>query len=198
MSPLHVARIALTARGTIPDYAFAQIVSASLQTLGEQLAQQVHAYVQREGLGYYPPLDFFFPQNMNEHKVNGQSEGEYQQDQPCIEPYLLDAVQEVAQWAVDMGRREILSLLQPVFSSVVIDNIQPIAFTMPTARFGHSGSLQQLAQHYTPNNLKFDLTLTMLQKQEAEAGLEKAASHMVVRWLGEPFQHIEVTSSRLV
>jgi hypothetical protein len=184
VSPLHVARVALTARGTIPDYAFAQTFSSSLQVLGEQLAQQVHDYVQRERLGYYPPLEYF----LNEE--NQQPQG--------VEPYLLDAVQEVAQWAVEMGRREILSLLQPVFSSVVIDNIQATAFTMPTTRFGQTGALKQLAQHYTPNSIKFDLTLSLLQKHEAQAGLEKAASHMVLRWLNEPFQQIEVTSVRLL
>jgi len=187
MSPLHVARIAITARGIIPDYAFAQTFSSSLSSLGEQLAQQVHACVQREGLGYYPPLEFFQKQNLQEQSNNGG-----------VEPYLLDAVQEVAQWACEMGRREILSLLRPVFSSVVVDNVQSIAFTMPTVRYGQTDALAQLARHYTPNSIKFDLTLSMLQKHVVEDGLEKAASHMVLRWLGEPFQHIEVTSSRML
>ena len=208
MSSLHVARIAITARGTIPDYAFAQTFSSSLQALGSQLAQQVHEYVQQEGLGYYPPLDFFYEQNVREQKVYEQKDlkqevteqnvRQHNQAQRYVEPYLLDAVKEVAQWAVEMGRREILSLLQPVFSSVVIDNIQAIAFTMPTVRFGQTGALPQLAKHFTPNSIKFDLTLSMLQKHEVEAGLEKAASHMVLRWLSEPFLAIEVTSARLL
>lgn len=203
MSSLHVARIAITARGTIPDYAFAQTFSSSLQALGSQLAQQVHEYVQQEGLGYYPPLDYFLVQKVYEQKdlkqeVTEQNVRQHNQVQRYVEPYLLDAVKEVAQWAVEMGRREILSLLQPVFSSVVIDNIQAIAFTMPTVRFGQTGALPQLAKHFTPNSIKFDLTLSMLQKHEAEAGLEKAASHMVLRWLSEPFLAIEVTSARLL
>lgn len=192
MSPLHVARIAISARATIPDYAFAQTFSSSLQGLAEQLAQQVHAYVQATGLGYYPPLEYFFNQSEEEQANSGEH------GQPGVEPYLLDAVREVAQWADNMGRHEILSALQPVFSSVVIDNLQSIAFTMPGVRFGQQDALGLLVKHFTPNSIKFDMTVTLLQKHQPASGLEKAASHMVLRWLGDPFQHVEVTSARLL
>ena len=179
MSTLHVATIAMTARATIPDYAFEQQFPSSLDTLGMQLARQVHDYVKQQQIGYYPALDFIKQQN-------------------CVEPFLFDALEQVAEFAMAMSEREIYSLLSPVFSNVVIESMQLIAYTMPVVRFAKDGDIAELARHFTPNAIKFDLHVSMIQKHEPSKTLDKAAKQMVLRWLSEPFKEIEVTSSRLL
>lgn len=176
---LHIARVALTGRATVADTILKQFFSSPVSELGALLARQIHDFVIEQQLGYYPPLD-------------------YVQEQQAVDEYLLDAVTEVSQVAMDVARREIETSLQPVFSSVTIESLQSVVYTMPKVRVGQPDALDALSSHYTPNRVKFDLSVTLIQKQEKKTGLEKMVEGMVQRWLSDAFEEIETGAARLV
>jgi len=176
---LHVTRVGLTVRGQLPRHALEQHLPASLDSLGQQLAKQIDDYVKQNDLGYYPALDFF-----------RQTDG--------VDSYLLDAVDQVVQIAVTMTKDEVMRILTPVFSSVRVESILSMVYAIPTIRPGQKNAQQQLALHYIPDIVKFELFVTMLQRREAEPGSETGAKKIAWRWLKDAFEDMEVTSARLI
>jgi hypothetical protein len=178
-SSIHIARIAVTLKLKLPAPALQQYLPVPLETLGGKIARQVDAFVKQRDLGYYPALDFF-------------------QLQGGVDEYLLSAVQEVANLAQGFAATEIESSLQPIFSSVSIGTAHCLAYAMPTVRPGQTGAVEELARHYTPVLLKFEIMVTLIQRHEPPEGIEKSAKHMVYRWLSEVFEEVEITSARLI
>lgn len=178
-SRLHVARVSLNVQLKAPDYLLKKRLPASLIVLGNRVADQVISYCNRMQLNYYPALDYF-------------------QQQQAIEAYLLDAMEEASDITANLCRSEIFRLLTPVFSNVAIDSIQCLAYTMPTCRPGKQNSRKKLAEHYTPDLLKVQLTLSSIQRQQATPGFEKYVSSTVVRWLKEVFDEPRITAPRLI
>jgi len=179
MGSLHVARIALTIKARLPLEALQQHFPAPVQSLGEQLAQQAVEYVRQHSLGYFPALEYF-------------------QEHGGIDAYLLDAAAQMSLLTVTMTKQEVGRVLQPLFSSVSVGTVQSLASTMPTVRPSQPNALQQLADHYLPNKVKFEVLVSFLQKTAPEPGVEKAARQIALRWLDEIFPELEVTSARLV
>jgi len=176
---LHVARVGLTVRGQLPRHALEQHLPASLDSLGQQLANQIDDYVKQNDLGYYPALDFF-------------------KQQGYVDSYLLDAVDQVAQIAVTMTKDEVMQILTPVFSSVRVESVLSMAYALPTVRPGQNNAMQQLALHYIPDIVKFELFVTMLQRREPEPGIADGAKKIAWRWLKDAFEDMEVTAARLI
>lgn len=179
MSQLHVTRIALSLRATIPARLFEQYFPSSIETLGTQLASQVRDCVHKLNLGYFPALDFI-------------------KQQACVEPYLFDALEQVSEFALQISENEIYTLLRPIFSNVAIESLQLVCNTMPVVRPGQNHALALLSAHFTPNVIKCELNVAMLQKHAPTSGLESAAKKAVMRWLSEVFTEIEISSARLV
>jgi hypothetical protein len=179
VTSLHIAKIALTIKAKLPLQALQQHFPAPVETLGEQLAQQVMDYVREQSLGYFPALEYF-------------------QEQGGIEDYLLDATAQMSLLTVTMTKQEVSRVLQPVFSSVQVGTVQSLAYTMPSIRPSHPQAGKLLAEHYLPDKVKFETVVTLLQKTKPEPGIEKAARQIALRWLDEIFPEIEVTSARLL
>ena len=135
--------------------------------------------VEEHALGYYPAIDYFVEQ----------------EDFPG---YLLDAVQEVSTLAVDIVASTIREILVPIFSNVQVNNIQCLAYSMPSVRPGRPNARQDLAKHFTPNAVKFELVVSVLQKEKSAEGFEKYADNTVYRWLSEVFEGVEIFSARLL
>ena len=176
---LHFTRVGLTVRGQLPRDALEQYLPAPLDSLGLQLANQIDDYVKKNKLGYYPALDFF-------------------KQQDGVDNYLLDAVDQVAQIAVTMTKDEVTRILTPVFSSVRVESVGSMAYSLPTVRPGQKDAIQQLALHYIPDVVKFELFVTMLQRHESEPGIENGAKKIAWRWLKDAFEDMEVTAARLI
>lgn len=179
MTNLHVARIALTIKAKLPHEALQQHFPAPVETLGEQLAQQVMDYVAEQSLGYFPALEYF-------------------QENGGIDAYLLEATGQMSLLSVTMANQEASRILQPLFSSVRIGTVQSLAYTMPAVRPSQPQARQLLAEHYLPDKVKFEAFVTFLQKTAPEQGIENAARQIALRWLDDIFQEVEVTSARLV
>ena len=178
MNSLHIATVALALRARVPRAALMEHLPASPYTLGTDLAQQAHDYVMHAQLGYYPPLDFLKTQNV-------------------VDDYLFDAAQHVALVSGEYVQQLIMEKLIPIFSSVRFQAIHIHAFTLPAIRPSQPHAVEHLARHYTPDVVKCDLLLSVIQKQKSEQGLERFASTTVDRWLAGEFEEFEITSARL-
>jgi hypothetical protein len=179
MPSLHIARIELTIKAKLPREALQQHFPAPLETLGEQLAQQVMDYAERQQLGYFPALEYF-------------------QEHGGIDEYLLDAAGQISLLAATMTKQEVGKVLQPLFSSVRIGTVQSQAYTMPPVRPSQARAKTLLAEHYLPDRVKFEVFVTLLQKNPPQGGIENAARQIALRWLDGIFPQVDVTSARLV
>lgn len=172
---LHFNHIHLILRLTIEDDVLAQHSVASPEIVGGELAQQVMEYVREHNLGYYPALDFF-------------------RNQGGIDAELLDAAENLGWLACNLAREEVTRKTRAVFSSVSFLAVQSLAYTMPTVRPGQSNVYTRLAEHYTPNGVKLDLDVSLIQKQPAAEGIERFSRQAVSRWLKNSFKTLEVSA----
>lgn len=179
MSGLHVVRVELSIRVVVPVAMLQKHLPAPIDKLGEQLASEIHKRVMDSSMGYYPALDYF--RDQNEFPV-----------------YLLDAVDEVFALAADLVTRRISEVLVPIFSNVRVNNIQCLAYALPSVRPNSTAAKMALAKHYTPNQLKFELVVSVLQKSPPQEGFEKYADNTVYRWLSEVFESVNIASARLL
>lgn len=179
MSSLHVAKVKLSVKVVVPILLLQKHLPAPIDKLGEQLASEVHKKVTESGLGYYPALDYF-------------------RDQASFPVYLLDAVDEVSSLAADIATRIVSDVLVPIFSNVKLANIQCLAYALPGVRPGLPDAKNALALHYTPNQLKFELIVSVLQKNPPQEGFEKYADNTVYRWLSEVFEVVNISWARLL
>jgi hypothetical protein len=179
MTGLHVAKVELSVKVAVPVALLQKHLPAPIDKLGAQLAEETHKVVMRDSLGYYPALDYF--------KESG-----------AIPGYLLDAVDEVATLATALATDQINEMLVPVFSNVTVNSVQCLAFALPTVRPGKPNAREELASHYTPNVLKLELIVSVLQKHEPEESFERYADNTVFRLLGEVFESVEISSARLL
>lgn len=183
MNSLHISRIALSVRARIPGRAFTAYFPSPVESLGKQLASQVHECVRKLELGYYPALEFI-------------------KQQDCVEQFILDALEQVSEYALQWSKNEIYSLLRPVFSNVSIESIQLVCNTLPGIRPGQNHAQVLLAAHFTPDTIKFELNVAIVQKQAFSPGVEKndlqtATKKTVLRWLNESFTAVNISSTRM-
>ncbi|HEY5602655.1 MAG TPA: hypothetical protein VIM41_06065 [Gammaproteobacteria bacterium] len=179
MSGLHVTRVELSVKVVVPISLLQKHLPAPIDKLGEQLSNEIQKRVGQAGLGYYPALDFF-------------------RDQETFPDYLLDAVDEVANLAAEIAAHKINDVLVPIFSNVKINNIQCLAYALPGVRPNLPAVSAALSKHYTPNILKLEMVVSVLQKQPPQEGFEKYAANTVYRWLSEIFESVDIASARLL
>ncbi len=179
MTRLQLRTVALTVVVRVPQEIMERHLPASPDVVSGELAREVHAYVLREGLGYYPALDFL-------------------QQQGAIDAELLDAADNIAWFVSGVAREEIQRRLRPVFSRLSFDSVQSVAFALPAVRPGHPNALHDLELHYRLDRVKLALTASSFQTRDDPEATRKWARHLLWRWLKDAFESLEVTSARLV
>jgi len=180
MAGLQVARFAVAFSARVPDAAFKEVFPSSVSMLGEKIAQQVIAFEQQSDLGYYPAITYF-------------------RDNPgIVDDYLLDALEQVAEVAIQIATLKTYQLLQPIFSQVKILTQQNMVFGMPHVRPRNENHEKRLALQYAPNQVKLGMELSLFQKSTPQKQLASAVKKMVLRWLSDTFDDIEVNDSRLL
>jgi hypothetical protein len=172
---LHFNRVHLTLRVTIDDEVLGQHSVASPEIVGGELASQVMEYSREHDLGYYPALDYF-------------------RTQGGIDSELLEAAESIGWLACNLAREEVTRKTRPVFSSVSFLAVQSLAFTMPTVRPGQPNALTLLAEHYSPNGVKLEMEVSLIQKRPADEGIERFSRQVVSRWLKPSFKTLEVSA----
>lgn len=193
MAFLNLIKIRVTLQMQIPPHFFARHLPASPQLVGDALAQQVNDYQQKQQLGYYPALEFLQRQ---------QEQGESIQP---VDSDLLDAVYNIAWFAGNSVREEIVVRLRGLFSHMDIESLQCLAFTMPAVRPSHAEALDKLAAHYTPIHFRSSLMLSSFyklknaqEKQTFETEMEGVTRKKILRNLSRSFATLEITSTKRV
>jgi hypothetical protein len=179
MTSLYHNKVALALRVKIAEDVIEQHMPVSVEVIGRQLCEEVDTYARRERLGYYPPLSFF-------------------EEYGGIDAELLETARNVAWLAAQLVREEVRTRLRTVFSSIRIEAVQSVAFSMPTIRPSQPNALINLARHCTPDEIRLDIVATLIQKREPGENLERFARNVVHRWLSKSFDAVEVTSARIV
>jgi hypothetical protein len=174
---LGLVPVALTIQVVMaPERLEAQLNTAE-RSLGRTLAERVDAIVRVEKIGYYPALDFF-------------------EDHPGMDPDLIGMVKSLAAQIRKRVKRDVLTHLWPVFSSVQVERATSLAFTLPRVTPAQPDALARLAQHYFPNAVRLELVLTTLDKQHRLEEVEQFSSSKVVRNLRDAFESVNVTATR--
>lgn len=178
MSNLHFSRIAVSLQVRLPATTIEEHAVASPYVVGEQLAQEVTQHVQRERLGYYPALDYF-------------------RNVPDVDPELLNAVESLSWLVCGLVRDEIRARLRAVFSNLRFESMQTLANTLPAIRPGQPNALHELAQHYTPDQVRLNLVATSLRRQDNDPGKAVAmGEHLIRRWLKDRFSQLDINDIR--
>ena len=178
MTQLSVVRVALSLTLRLSAELLERHFVSSPRVLGERLAEEVNAYVEREGLGYYPPLEYF-------------------RSHAGIDSEVLEIIEETGWVVCRLAREVITTQLRPVFSRIEIQQIQPRAHTMPRVRVNQSNALAALARHYSPDAVRLTLIVSSLEKNGTPEGIERLAERKIWHWLQEHFDAIEVSGARL-
>lgn len=178
MNQLNLVRIAVALQVKLSAETIEQHSVASPYIVGEELARQVAAYVQQKRLGYYPALDYF--------RTTKEVDAE-----------LLQVAESISWLVCGLVREELRTRLRAVFSNVKFESVQTVAYTMPTVRPGNSNALHDLAQHFTPDQVKVNLVVSSIRRQNNEPAISvKLAKHQICRWLKDRFSSLEVSSIR--
>ena len=172
---LHFNRVHLTLRVTIDEAVLAQHSAASPEIVGGELAQQVMEYSREHSLGYFPALDFF-------------------RSQGGVDSELLEAAESIGWLACNLAREEVARKTRAVFSSISFQAVQSLAFTMPTVRPGQPNAFNLLSEHYSPNGVKLEMAVSLIQKRPADEGIERFSRQVVSRWLKPSFKTLEVSA----
>jgi hypothetical protein len=174
---LGIARVALTLQVTIaPDKLDAMLPESDRQ-LAAALAARVDAWVRNERLGYYPALDYLV-------------------DQGVIAPEQFGALRALAATIRKRVKRDIQMQLWPVFSSVQIERAQSLAFLLPRLMPGRADAARRLAEHYFPNVVRLELTLSSLDKHVRLEDATGITEHKVMRNLLDVFEAVTVSATR--
>jgi hypothetical protein len=115
-----------------------------------------------------------------------------------LEPELVDTAQGIAWFVSELVRSEVISRLRPAFSRIEIEGMQSTAYTMPTVRPSHPNAIYELAEHYTPDEVKITLLVSSIEKSARTEGMDKLAEHKVRRWLDQHFDTVVVTSANVI
>ena len=176
---LHFSKVAVGFTVKVSQQLIENHLAASPFVVGEELAQQVHAYAVTHNLGYYPALEFF------------EQQGE-------LDPDLLNAAENIAWLVTGLVREEVRTHLRPVFSSLKFETIKAVLFTMPTVRPGQTNDVHQLAQHFMPDQVKVSLIATSIRKQENPEVALSLTRNMVCRRLRDHFTRLDINSFRYI
>lgn len=169
----------LSAVAVVPESVFERHSPYMPRQLGGMLAEAVCDYVQQNDLGYYPALDYFH-------------------DKQLLRPDLLDALEQLAWLAASLTREEVRVKLRPLYSGVAFQSVQVVAYSMPQVRPNQTHALARLAEHYTPNSVKFDLMLTLLRKNAENDNLSSFIRQASFRHLEESFDLVDINTVKVL
>lgn len=176
---LSFIKLAINFRVRLTEDSMQRHLSASPAVVGEELASQISRYANDHQLGYYPAIDFFLH--------NGG-----------VEKDLLDAAGNISWLITNLVREEVRSRLRAVFSTIKFESLLTQAYTMPTVRPGQQNAYQRLTDHYTPNQVKVSLVVSILRKEQYLHNIESTARQQVCRWLKARFDELEITHVKAI
>lgn len=179
MSNLHIIKAHLSACVQVPAAVFERHSPFSPETVGEQLAAELHERAHQDKLGYYPALDYF-------------------QAQGVLDKQLLEVLDQLTWLATSATGEELRTRLRPLFAGVQVQSMQALAYSMPQVRPGQSNAMAVLTKHLTPNQARFDLLLTLFRKNALTDKLDCYIERVVYRHLREAFDSIHIGNIKIL
>lgn len=179
MAGLTAVRAVISATVEIPNSMFERHSPFSPRNVGEQLAQQMDAYVSAESLGYYPALDYCV-------------------EREAMEAALVEVLEQLVWLGTSLVRDEVRQRLRPFFASVQVQTMQSTVYSLPQVRPGHKDAREQLARHLTPNRARFDLLLTIFRKHAGDEHIDTYVERVVQQHLSDPFERIETGGIKIL
>jgi hypothetical protein len=176
---VRVVHVALSLRLTVGADVLRRRVGELAERLGDRLAERVQAAVVHDRIGYFPALDYFAGHD-------------------GVETPLLDAARRVASVACDYALDTVPSRLWGIFSSVKLEHVQAMAFTLPRVTPHQPDARTALAAHYSPDTVRLDIVLGIVQKGAPKEGYARAVASRVIWNLRERFEGVAVTDARVV
>ena len=170
---MHAVAALLSATVQVADTVFERHSPFDPHDVGERLAAGIDTYVREGSLGYYPALDYF-------------------QETGVLEAPLLEVLDQLVWLETSLVGEELRSRLRGIFSSVQVQSMQAVVYSMPQVRPSQANAVRELARHLTPNRARFDLRVTLLRKQADIENLDTYIGSVVQRHLSEAFDKIEI------
>lgn len=163
----------------MPDVIFERHSPYLPRQLGTRLAEAVYEYANQHATGYYPALDYFHDQHLL-----------------CAD--WMAALDQLSWLASGLVREEVRVRLRPVFASLSFQSMQAVAYSMPQVRPNQANALTRLAEHYTPNRIKFDLMLTLFRKTAENDSLPSFIRQVTMRHLEDPFDQVSINAVKVL
>jgi len=180
MSGIAIIKVSLTVNLVVSADRLNQEFGELALSMGPTLSNQIDTYVREKKLGYYPALDYF-------------KQNKY------IDPLLLDSAEHINWMICEWVQRIVRSRLREAFSSITIDHVQSIAFSMPKIRPNMPRALELLTDHYSPDTVRLTIIASSIERSSINlAGYEKLAVHKLRRWLEPEFEAIEVHDAHVL
>ena len=176
---MFITRVHISLQVKLPKAELEKHLSASAEVVGELLTEQIVENVKRQGLGYFPAIEFF-------------------QQQGLIDGELIDAAETIGWFAAKLAREEVKRRLRSFFSTLEFQSVKCNAFGMPTVRPNQLDAWSALVKHYTPNQVKLDVIASVLKKHDQPEGMVNWARQLCKRNLQGVFESFEVTAVSLV
>jgi hypothetical protein len=179
VASLCAEKVAFGATVVISEELFERHTAFSPGMVGRQLAEQLDRYARTESLGYYPALSFL------------------QQQCSCGDG-LMGKLDQLTWFATSLVHEEVRTRLRPLFASLQVQSIQALVYSMPPLLPGQPNALDRLAEHLTPNRVRFSLLLTLFRKAAARGSLEDYVKGVSQRHLKATFDSIQITNVEIL
>jgi len=176
---LNFTSIALSLSVSVSAESLDQHLAASPSVVSEELVAQIVKYEQLHHLGYYPALDFYIQNDV-------------------LDLDLIDAIKNISWVITSMARNEVRIKLRPAFSNIKFENIQPLAYIMPTVRVNDPDKNEKLSEHFSLSTVKLNLIATLIQKVVDKQAAQSFAKNLAYRWLKDTFSDVEITSATVI
>ena len=176
---LHFPKVSLTLSTTLAHEMLRNDIPGSVVDLGKLVAKKIDAFVRENKLGYYPALSYF-------------------SDTDAVEPFLLNAIDQVAEVVQRVSHLQLMEVLEPIFSSVSMKDIQNQVYSLPKIRLKDPLVIEKLNQHYCADTISFELQVSLIQRDSNTEFLEAKVKKMLMRWLTDVFNDVNITSVRVL
>jgi len=176
---LQFTSISLSMKLAVAEDELERHLAASPSVVTDELVSHVKKHEKENRLGYFPALDYYINNN-------------------AIDADLVSALQSISWVVTNMVRNEIRIKLRPVFSNIKFESIQTLAYTLPQVRVSDKQLTEKLLEHFSANNVKVNLTVTLIQKFIDNSAAEKLAKNLTYQWLKNSFHSIDISGCKVV
>lgn len=179
MNTLQKSGLCLQWELTLPEELIEENIGFFPWVLGENMAGMVDSYINENGLGYYPAMDFF------------------RDKEDVVDPSLLLLIDELAYFAVLYSKRSLHHRLLQLFSAVSIERAICTAYSMPPVRPSRANAPGELARFYSPKRVRIELRVYGKDESLKQLG-EKGLTNKMEALVDDLFDEAQVLTCKQI